>query len=119
MKLHTDVTTLSKLYPLFKETGLEGVLSGDFSQIQNLTFPSLTSALLCSGSLPEICSIITRSEYFTPEDQDPGTIAVSIPWVDASLEACMGVIVPFLIDIAVGPLNLKDLANQAPPMAIP
>lgn len=107
MKLHTDVTTLSKLYPLFKEAGLEGVLSGDYSTLSGLTYPALCAALLAAGSLPEICSIITRSEQFVPENQDPGAVTVSIPWAEASREDCMGVIVPFLIDITVGPLDLK------------
>lgn len=108
MKLHTDVTTLSKLYPLFKDAGLEGILSGDYASLSALTYPALCAALLAAGSLPEICSIITQSETFVPEDQDPGAVVISIPWAEASREDCMGVIVPFLIDITVGPLDLKQ-----------
>lgn len=108
MKLHTDITTLSKLYPLFKEAGLEGVLSGDYSTLSDLTYPALCAALLAAGSLPEICSIITKCETFVPENQDPTAVQTSIPWAEASREDCMGVIVPFLIDITVGPLELKQ-----------
>lgn len=108
MQIHTDVTTLSRLYPLFKAADLEGVLSGDYSTFSALTYPGLCAALLAAGSLPEICSIITRSEHLIPDNQDPGAVLSRIPWAEASREDCMGVVVPFLIDITVGPLDLKQ-----------
>lgn len=110
MKIHTDVTTLSRLYPLFKEAGIEGVLSGDLSQISELTFPDLCGKLLLKGHLPEICETITRSELCLEDDAEPTL------WANASREACLGVLIPFLIDITVGPLELKQKTmNQAPP----
>ncbi len=68
MKIHTDVTTLSRLYPLFKEAGIEGVLTGDFSLIQDLTLPDLAARFLASGSMPQICAIITKSDAYISDD---------------------------------------------------
>ncbi len=112
MKIHTDVTTLSRLYPLFKDAGIEGVLTGDFSAIQNLTLPDIAARLLAAGSFPEICSIITRSEVYIPDDpaQSPKN------WDACSREECLGIIIPFVIDITIGPLNLKNPPDPIPPL---
>lgn len=117
MTIHTDVTTLSRLYPLFKEAGIEGVLSGDFDSIKDLTYPALVAAMLSCGKISEICAIITGSELYTRPEPDPAAIAQTLAWDQCSREECMGVIVPFLIDITVGPLDLSELAKQAKQVA--
>ena len=106
MKIRTDVTTLSRLYPLFEDAGIEGILSGDFDNIKDLTYPELCGKLLKGGRLAEICEIISGSET------DPET---GIPWGDLSREGALGVVVPFFIDITIGPLelNAKPVENQA------
>lgn len=107
MKIHTDITTLSRLYPLFKEAGLEGVLSGDLSKIKDLDLPGMAGALLAGGNLAEICGIITRSDVH--ESEGGGSVA----WEDASLVQCLEVVVPFVIDITVGPIELNQAVAEA------
>ncbi len=102
MKIKTDITTLSKLYPLFEKVGMEGVLSGDIEQIKELTYPNICSALLKGGDLAEICQIITGSEEYVPENSLEGK-----PFSEVSREEALGVVVPFLIDITVGQLELQ------------
>lgn len=112
MKIHTDVTSLSRLYQLFKAAHLEGVLAGNYSQIEHLTFPDICAALLAQGQIPEICAIITRSEYYVADPSDSSAEPeTKIPWEACSLQQCMGIIVPFLIDITVGPLEFNPMGN--------
>jgi hypothetical protein len=122
MKLYTDVTTLSQLYPLFAKAGLEGMLTGDFETYKDLTLPKLSAKLLRTGKMAEICTIITRSEVYIPDpndlengpnghedglnDPDNDLDLTPKPWGECTLEECMGVIVPFFIDITVGPIDL-------------
>lgn len=106
MKIHTDITTLSRLYPLFKTAGLEGVLSGDLSKIKDLDLAGMAGALLESGNLAEICGIISRSDV---HESEGGSVA----WEDASLVQCLEVIVPFVIDITVGPIELNQAVAEA------
>jgi hypothetical protein len=96
MKIHTDVTTLSRLYPLFKEAGIEGVLTGDYSTIKDLSYPALCEATLEKKSLPEICEIITKSELYIPEEEPKEGII----WSEASLPNCLEVLVRFFYDMA-------------------
>jgi len=105
MKIRTDVKTLSRLYPIFEEAGIAGVLSGDFEEIKELTYPGLCGKLLKTGRLAEACSIITDSETQPDEASSPGR---GKPWEEASREDCMGVIVPFLIDITIGQVEFPD-----------
>jgi len=107
MNIHTDIKTLSRLYPLFEKAGLAGVLTGDLQEIESLTYPQLCAALLKGGDLPEICQIITGSENFIADNQE------SKPFHEASREEALGVIVPFLIDITVGPLKLPELSPES------
>jgi len=109
MKINTDITTLSRLFPLFEKAGMEGVLSGNLEQIKELTYPDICAALLKAGDLAEICQIITGSETYVPEDgTDPK------PFSATSREEALGVVVPFLIDITVGPLSLPLMPQQKP-----
>lgn len=107
MKLYTDVTTLSKLYPLFKEAGIEGMLTGDFEAFKGITLSNLSGRLLGAGQLPEICEIITKSDAYVPETLEEEDVAGEPkPWGECSLEECLGVVLPFFIDITVGPIDL-------------
>lgn len=122
MKLYTDVTTLSKLYPLFEVAGIEGMLTGDFEEFQGITLSKLAGRFLAAGQLPEICEIITRSEVYIPDpndlESDPNCQENGLndfdndlnltpkPWCECSLEECLGVVLPFFIDITVGPIDL-------------
>ncbi|MFA7542747.1 MAG: hypothetical protein WCY84_00095 [Candidatus Cloacimonadaceae bacterium] len=106
MKVYTDVTTLSRLFPLFKEAGIEGVLTGDLSKIKDLDLPDLAGVLLEKGKLPEICEIITKSEVC---EEEGGAVA----WGECSLIQCLGVFVPFVIDITVGPIELNQMLEMA------
>jgi hypothetical protein len=112
MKIHTDVTTLSRLYPLFKDAGIEGVLTGDFSLIQDLTLPDLAARFLASGAMPQICAIITKAHAYISDApaQPPKS------WELCSCEECLGIILPFVIDITIGPLNLKNPPDPIPPL---
>lgn len=103
MKIHTDITTLSKLYPLFEKAGISGILSGDFSQIKDMTYPDLAAALLSKGDLSEICQIITKKDEFVSETQEV------IAWEDISREDAMGIIIPFFVDITIGPIELSQI----------
>lgn len=109
MKVYTDVTTLSKLFPLFKEAGIEGVLTGDLGKIKDMDLPDLAGVLLEKGKLPEICEIITKSEVCEDES---GAVA----WGECSLIQCLGVFVPFVIDITVGPIELNQMVKMAETM---
>lgn len=109
MKTKTDITTLSRLFPLFEKAGMEGVLTGNLEQIKELTYPDICAALLKTGDLAEICQIITGSEVYVPED---GT--ETKPFSETSREEALGVVVPFLIDITVGPLALPALTMESP-----
>ncbi|HPV14202.1 MAG TPA: hypothetical protein PL126_00965 [Candidatus Cloacimonadota bacterium] len=95
MKLHTDVTTLSKLYPLFKGAGIEGMLTGDVSQIKGYGYPELFGALLKTGAIAEVCALITGSEVYMPEEEgiDPKK------WEDCSREEVMAVILAFFFSM--------------------
>ena len=115
MKLHTDVTTLSQLYPLFEKAKLEGMLTGDFEVIKDLTLPKLSTQLLATGSIAEICEIITKSEAYEPEPLEEGDPIEPKPWGECTLEECLGVIVPFFIDITVGPIDLARVMQAIQP----
>ncbi|MDD3535710.1 MAG: hypothetical protein PHC50_07360 [Candidatus Cloacimonetes bacterium] len=106
MKVYTDVSTLSSLFPLFKEAGIEGVLTGDLSKIKDLDLPDLAGLLLEKGKLPEICEIITKSDVC---EEETGAVA----WAECSLIQCLGVFVPFVIDITVGPIELNQMLEMA------
>lgn len=115
MRIHTDVTTLSKLYPLFDDAGIAGILTGDFEAIKDLSYSSLCGALLSRGRIAEICQIITASDVYVSEPEDPSAVAQNKAWAECSREECMGVIVPFLIDISVGPLPSEQIAKVMNP----
>ncbi len=102
MKIKTDITTLSKLYPIFEDAGIEGVLTGDLEKISQLTFAGLAGVLLKTGRLAEACEIITGESSYEGN-----------PWENTSREVTMGVIIPFLIDITVGPIDLHLLRAEA------
>lgn len=109
MKIKTDITTLSRLFPLFEKAGIEGVLSGNLEQIKELSYPDICAALLKAGDLAEICQLITGSEVCDPEaGGEPKA------WTEVSREEALGVVVPFLIDITVGPLELPALKMENP-----
>jgi len=103
MNIKTDITTLSKLYPLFEKAGIEGVINGNYEQIERLSLPDICGALMKTGDLAEICQIITGSDCYLPENDETPS-----PWTQISREAALGVVVPFLIDITVGPLALPE-----------
>ncbi|GAB1366030.1 hypothetical protein MASR1M36_09010 [Candidatus Cloacimonadaceae bacterium] len=107
MKIKTDITTLSRLYPLFEKAGIEGVLSGNLEQIKDLSYPDICAALLKAGDLAEICEIISGREVFEPEGE-----ATPKPWAEVSREEALGVVVPFFIDITVGPLVLPEMSPE-------
>lgn len=117
MKLHTDVTTLSQLYPLFEKAKLGGMLTGDFEAVKDLTLPKLAAQLLGTGKVAEICQIITKSEVYEPDPNDPGNDLnlTPKPWGECTLEECLGVIVPFFIDITVGPIDLARVMQAIQP----
>jgi hypothetical protein len=94
MKIKTDISTLSKLYPIFEDAGIEGVLTGDLEKISQLTFAGLAGKLLKTGRLAEACEIISGESTFE-----------GMPWEHVSREDSMGVIIPFLIDTTVGPIE--------------
>lgn len=96
MKIKTDITTLSKLYPIFEDAGIEGVLTGDLEKIRDLKYSELCGKLLKTGRLADICELITDS-----------TENNGASWAEASMEEAMGVLVPFLVDITAGPIGLK------------
>lgn len=106
MKIKTDITTLSKLYPLFEKAGIEGVLSGNLEQIKELTYPDICAALLKAGDLPEICQIITGSEVFVSEDG-----AEPKPFDSVSREEALGVVVPFFHALIIDFAELKQIPN--------
>lgn len=110
MKVYTDVTTLSRLFPLFKEAGIEGVLTGDLGKIKDMDLPDLAGVLLEKGKLPEICEIITKSDVCEGEDGE------AVAWGECSLIQCLGVFVPFVIDITVGPIELTQMVEMAETM---
>lgn len=106
MKIKTDITTLSKLYPLFEKAGISGVLSGNLQQIKELTYPDLCAALLKAGDLPEICQIITGSEVYVPEAG-----AEPKPFDSVSREEALGVVVPFFHALIIDFAELKQIPN--------
>lgn len=108
MKTKTDITTLSRLFPLFEKAGMEGVLTGNLEQIKELTYPDICAALLKTGDLAEICQIITGSEVYVPED---GT--ETKPFSETSREEALGVVVPFLHALIVDFVELKQIPNLA------
>jgi hypothetical protein len=91
MRLYTDVTTLSKLYPLFKAAGIEGMLTGDVAQIKDYGYPELFGALLKTGAIAEVCALITRSEFYVSDAE--GTEPKK--WEDCEREEVMAVILAF------------------------
>ncbi|MCK9309118.1 MAG: hypothetical protein M0P99_02465, partial [Candidatus Cloacimonetes bacterium] len=107
MKIKTDITTLSKLYPIFEKAGIEGVLTGDLDKISELKYSDLCGKLLMTGKLAEACELITGSETCDAQEEDNKPT----PWGEASREEALGVIIPFLIDITVGPLKLREAEN--------
>jgi len=46
MRVKTDITTLSRVYPFFAEAGIEGILTGEYSKIKDLSYSGLCGALL-------------------------------------------------------------------------
>ncbi len=109
MKIKTDITTLSRVYPLFEEAGIEGILTGDYGKIKDLSFSGLCGALLKSGKIAEICGIITDSEV--NEDRE------NKPWSECSLKDCMEVIVPFLYDIIIAPSESEKVPTAEKPVS--
>jgi len=95
MKLYTDVTTLSKLYPLFKEAGIEGMLTGNVSQIKGYGYPELFEALLKTGAIAEVCALITGSDVYAPDEEgvEPKR------WEDCEREEVMAVILAFFFSM--------------------
>jgi hypothetical protein len=93
MRVKTDITTLSRVYPFFAEAGIEGILTGEYSKIKDLSYSGLCGALLKSGKLADICEIITGSE----KNEDKGNKL----WGDCELKECMEVVIPFLYAITV------------------
>ncbi|HOU72672.1 MAG TPA: hypothetical protein PLB85_04745 [Candidatus Syntrophosphaera sp.] len=94
MKIHTDVTTLSKLYPIFQEAGIEGMLTGDLEKIRGYGYPELFAALLQTGGIPEVCALITRSETCVqPASKEKK------PWDQCSREETMAVILAFFFSL--------------------
>ncbi len=118
MKIRTDVTTLSKLYPIFEDAGISGILTGDFDTIKDLSYSSLCGALLSGGRISEVCQIITGSEVYTVESEDPAAVPMNKVWAECTREECMGVIVPFLIDISVGPLPSDQITKTLTPQTL-
>lgn len=94
MKIHTDVTTLSRLYPLFKDAGIEGVLTGDYAAIEAYGYSHLFAALLQAGNLPSVCELITRNKTC----EAPYSTGSKL-WPECSREECMGPIIAFFLDI--------------------
>lgn len=92
MKVFTDITTLSKVYPLFKEAGIEGILTGDLSKMQDVGFYSLLESLLSHGSIPQICEIITKSEHCVLS-------GISVPWSESNMRECALVLSDFFFSI--------------------
>jgi hypothetical protein len=107
MKIHTDVTTLSRLYPIFKEAGIEGVLTGDFSKIEGFGYQEIFGALLQAGNIPEVCKVITRCDTCLPPYSSEEK-----PWEDCSREESMGLIISFFLDIIGLHNESQDLLNQ-------
>lgn len=107
MKIHTDVTTLSRLYPIFNEAGIEGVLTGDFSKIEGYGYQDLFGALLETGNIAAVCKVITRSDTC-----DPPYSAGERAWEECSREETMGVIIAFFLDIIGLHSESQDLLNQ-------
>ncbi len=103
MNIKTDITTLSKLYPLFEEAGMEGMLTGDMESISKLSFPELCGKLLKTGKLAEVCELITGAN-------DNGVAT----WCEVSLEEAMGVVVPFLVSITTGRAESAKKETEAP-----
>jgi len=108
MKTKTDITTLSRLFPLFEKAGMEGVLTGNLEQIKELNYTDICAALLKTGDLAEICQLITGSEMYVPED---GT--ETKPFSETSREEALGVVVPFLHALIVSFVELKQIPNLA------
>lgn len=109
MQIKTDITTLSRLYPLFEKAGIEGVLTGNINKIAELTYPELCAALLKGGDLPEICQIITGSEKYIEE----GT-GETKEWGEISREEALGIVIPFLIGITIGQPALQETPVENP-----
>lgn len=109
MQIKTDITTLSRLYPLLEKAGIEGVLTGNMEKITQLTFPELCGALLKGGDIPEICQIITGSEKYIPDNG-----AEPKNWENISREEAMMIIIPFLIDITIGQSESKEIVEENP-----
>ena len=112
MKIHTDVSTLSKLYPLFKEAGIEGMLTGDMASIKDYDYPGIFAALLQGGAIAEVCATITRSDSYRAED---GSIEPK-KWEDCSGEEVMAVILAFFFSLLGLPeeseVMMKALQNH-------
>lgn len=95
MKVFTDITTLSKVYPLFKEAGIEGILTGDLSKMQDVGYSDVCGKLLEHGLLPEVCAIITRSDNYMDDDS-----VYEIAWEQCKLKQSMDVVVSFFLDMS-------------------
>lgn len=95
MKVFTDITTLSKVYPLFKEAGIEGILTGDLSKMQDVGYSDVCGKLLEHGLLPEVCAIITRSDNYMDDDS-----VYEIAWEQCKLKQSMDVVLSFFLDMS-------------------
>ena len=112
MKLHTDVTTLSKLYPLLKAAGIEGMLTGDVSEVKSYGYPEIFGALLQTGAIPEVCALITKSEVYAPEEEE----VEPKKWEECSREEVMAVILAIFFSMIGLPdesqILMEALRNQ-------
>jgi hypothetical protein len=105
MKIHTDVTSYQTL-PAVQGSTPGRRFSRELQPDRASHFPGYMCRFADQGQIPEICAIITRSEYYVAIRQNSsGEPETKIPWEACSLQQCMGIIVPFLIDITVDPWN--------------
>ncbi len=103
MKIRTDISTLSRLYPLFEEAGIEGVLTGDLEKIAELKYADLCGKLLKTGKLAEICEVIADCGDYQGK-----------AWGEISREEAMGILVPFLVNITTGLDEYPEAETSSP-----